>query len=69
MYINQLLHILSCFLKTLGGVASQSTEPTHQSRADTEVKGHRSLEPSTKLLRLNDFLLASSTDHINFFKV
>lgn len=93
MYINQLLHILGCFLKVLGNHPSSlcpvdsttparpTTEPPgsgsdtflkHEGRAVVvnEDKGHRCTEEiSMKLMRLNEFLLASNTDNINLFKV
>ncbi len=64
MYINQLLHVLNCFLNALGGKGSDEGV-----KRGVKAQGDVANEPSTQLMRLNDFLLSSSMDNINFFKV
>ncbi|XP_064405283.1 ATP-dependent DNA helicase DDX11-like isoform X2 [Halichondria panicea] len=64
MYINQLLHVLNCFLNTLGSKGSDEGV-----KKVVKAQGEVANEPSTQLMRLNDFLLSSSMDNINFFKI
>ncbi len=62
LYINQLLHVLTCFMKILGTQTLFDSEPVKSQQSVSQ-------EPATKLLKLNDFLLSSCTDNVNFFKV
>ena len=81
MYINQLLHILNSFIKTMQGDAIKSIKlimtyfyPVSSTgvMCGQKVGGARSVMggvEETQLLKLNDFLFTSHLDNVNFFKV
>ena len=64
MYINQLLQVLSCFLKVLQGLSPIVVIISALSLS-AAGNGHA----NSKLVRLNEFLFLSNLDNINMFKV